>query len=254
MPSLSQEADAAHEDDDAGSDVTPHHIEDGDGEDSDSEEEEAVGQGSSLSMGECILQTWNKRATKLEHDYAIAGWCFCVLKEVREDVKENMTQEHHLALERVVKRLHVPPCPNKSKRIAGMKEGEIVDRFWDEFQTFKKESPPFDSASRWNSQHALQGKSHLWHEKYSLPYTDVLGFVACRVTSKTLGVGPCERNWAAVKNVKTGKRQNLGGDSVERRSILYSTALINEARLHREANEKIDAEGPTAMFCDDNFK
>ena len=91
MPSLSQEADAAHEDDDAGSDVTPHHIEDGDGEDSDSEEEEAVGQGSSLSMGECILQTWKKRAAKLEHDYAIAGWCFCVLKEVREDVKENLT-------------------------------------------------------------------------------------------------------------------------------------------------------------------
>ena len=82
----------------------------------------------------------------------------------------------------------------------------------------------------------------------------MLGFVACRVTSKTLGVGPCERNWAAVKNVKTGKRQNLGGDSVERRSILYSTALINVARLHRVANEKIDAEGPTAMFCDDDFE
>ena len=165
-----------------------------------------------------------------------------------------MSQEHHLALERVVKHLHVPPCPNRSKRIAGMNEGEILDRFWDEFQTFKKESPPFDSASRWNSQHALQGKSYLWHEKYSLPYTDVLGFVACSVTSKTLGVGPYERNWAAVKNVKMGKRQNLGGDSVDKRSILYLTALINESRLNREANEKIDAEGPTAMFCDDDFK
>ena len=51
-----------------------------------------------------------------------------------------------------------------------------------------------------------------------------------------------------------GKRQNLGGDSVEKRSILYLTALINESRLNREANEKIDAEGPTAMFCDDDFK
>ena len=112
----------------------------------------------------------------------------------------------------------------------------------------------FNSTSRWNSQHALQGKSYLWHEKYSLPYTDVLGFVACHVTSKTLGVGPCERNSAAVKNAKMGKRQNLGGDSVEKKSILSSTFLINESRLNREANENIDAEGPTAMFCDDDFK
>ena len=253
--SLSQETDGAKENVDAGSDITSHDMEDEEeGEDNDSEEEEAVGQEKPLKLGESILQTWKKWASKLEHDYAIVGWCLCVLKEVREDVKENMSQEHHLALERVVKRLHVPPCPNRSKRIAGMKEGEILDRFWDEFQTFKKESPPFDSASRWNSQHALQGKSHLWHEKYSLPYTDVLGFVACRVTSKTLGVGPCERDWAAVKNVKMGKRQNLGDVSVEKWSILYLTALISELRLYREANETIDAEGPTTMFCDDDFK
>jgi hypothetical protein len=57
-----------------------------------------------------------------------------------------------------------------------------------------------------------------------------------------------------VKNVKMGKRQNLGEDSVGKRSILYLTALINESRLNQEANEKLDAEGPTAMFCDDDFK
>ena len=179
-----QAQDGAKEDVDAGSDITPHNMEDEEeDEDNDSEEDEAVGHENALKLGESILQTWQKQASKLEHDYAIAGWCFCVIKEVREDAKENMAQEHHLALEHVVKRLHVPPCPNRSKRIAGMKEGEILDRFWDEFQTFKKESPPFDSASRWNSQHALQGKLYQWHEKYSLPYTDVLGFVACHVTS-----------------------------------------------------------------------
>ena len=82
--------------------------------------------------------------SKLEHGYTISGWCFCVLKEVREDVKENMSQEPHFALERIVNHLHAPPCPNQSKRIAGMKEGEILDRFWDEFQTFKKKRLPFD--------------------------------------------------------------------------------------------------------------
>ena len=51
-----------------------------------------------------------------------------------------------------------------------------------------------------------------------------------------------------------GIQQNLGGDSVENRSILYSAALINESRLNQEVNEKLDAEGPTAMLYDDDFK
>ena len=126
--SQSQAQDGAEEDIDAGSDISPHTMEDeGEGEDNDSEEDEAVGHENALMFGESILQTWQKRASKLEHDYAIAGWCVCVLKEVREDVKENMAQEYPLAQEHVVKCLHVPPCPNRSKRIAGMKEGEILD-------------------------------------------------------------------------------------------------------------------------------
>ena len=36
----------------------------------------------------------------------------------------------------------------------------------------------------WNSKEITYGNSHIWHHKYSLPSTKVLGFVACRVTSK----------------------------------------------------------------------
>ena len=59
---------------------------------------------------------------------------------------------------------------------------------------------------------------YLWHEKYSLPYPSVVGFVACCVTLKTLGIGPHEQNWAAVKNIKTGKRVNLGGVLLEKQA------------------------------------
>jgi hypothetical protein len=68
-----------------------------------------------------------------------------------------------------------------------------------------------------------------------------LGFVACHTTSKTLGVGPCEQNWAAVKNIQTGKRVNLGGESVEKRAVLYASALINDARVKRKENENLEA-------------
>ena len=67
------------------------------------------------------------------------------------------------------------------------------------FTCFEKKTQPFDNIARWNTLNAFQGKSYLWHEKYSLPYTSVFGFV------KTLGFGSCEQNWAAVKNTKTGK-------------------------------------------------
>ena len=42
---------------------------------------------------------------------------------------------------------------------------------------------------------------HLWHKKYSLPSTKVLGFVAFRVTSKILGIGSAERSWGYVKTI-----------------------------------------------------
>jgi hypothetical protein len=54
--------------------------------------------------------------------------------------------------------------------------------------------------SRWaSSDCGVTGKSYLWHEKYSLPYTNVLGFVGCRVTSKLCEIGPAKRSWGGVK-------------------------------------------------------
>jgi hypothetical protein len=209
---------------------------------------------SSLSFGNRALNLWKSRSAKLHHDYAIAGWALCVAPEVREHVAENMTPEHREAIERVVRRLHVVPCPNKDAKVIGKNIEEIVDLFWDEFKCFEKKTKPFDNAARWSTPHAVQGKSYLWHEKYSLPYTSVLGFVACHTTSKTLGIGPCERNWAAVKNIKTGKRVNLGGESVEKRAVLYASALINDARARKTENENLEASGPNALFCDDDLK
>ena len=36
-------------------------------------------------------------------------------------------------------------------------------------------------------------------------FTKVLGFVACRVTSKVLGIGAAESSWGDVKTIKYGK-------------------------------------------------
>jgi len=81
----------------------------------------------------------------------------------------------------------------------------------------------------------------LWHEKYSLPYTVVLGFVGCRVTSKLCGIGPAKRSWGGVKQTKDGVRSHMGTKSTEKRSVIYVTAKIQESRMQQEQMEKFAA-------------
>ena len=72
----------------------------------------------------------------------------------------------------------------------------------------------------------MNGNSYLWHEKYSMFTTKVLGFVACQVTSKFCGIGAAERSRGGVKQIKTGKRSHLSGASTKKRSILFVSAKV----------------------------
>ena len=215
---------------------------------SDDESEVVIEPVEEASLGQLALDLWNSRSKKLHHDYAIAGWALSVSKEVRDHVSQNMLPEHREAIERVVRCLHVVPCPNKDPKVVGADIDEVVDLFWDEFKCFEKKTKPFDNVARWNTQNAV---THICGMKNT---HCLLGFVTCHVTSKTLGIGPCERNWASVKNIKTGKRVNLGGESLEKRSVLYATALINDVRLSRKENENIESSGQNALFCNNDVK
>ena len=68
--------------------------------------------------------------------------------------------------------------------------------------------------------------SHLWHQKYSLPCTKILGFVACRFTSKVLGIGASESSWDTVKTIKSVKRSAISSDVSEKQSIVNTSACI----------------------------
>ena len=164
-----------------------------------------------------------------------------------------MTGHHRDMIKIVVKRLHLPPCPNANPLIASLSPFEIVDIFWNEFKSFQNNTHPYHEQSRWHSPDVANGKSYLWHEKYSIPYTKVLGYVACRVTSKLCGIGPAERSWGGVKQIKDGKRSHLSGKSTEKRSVLYISAKMEQARIYRNSMEQIDAVGQSAMFGDDNL-
>jgi hypothetical protein len=216
------------------------------------DDSDSTGAYGGFPFGSKILWHWERRKVKLEHEYAITAWALCVMEDVREDVRVRLTGAHRMPMETVVKRLHLPPCPNQNLEVRSMSEAQIIDVFWDEFMAFRNCTPPFHERSRWATLDVQAGRSHLWHEKYSLPYTKVLGFVACRVTSKLGGIGPAERSWGAVKQIKDGKRSHIGSDSLEKRAIVFMSAKMREARIANQHLEKVDA-GPNAMFRDDDI-
>ncbi len=64
---------------------------------------------------------------------------------------------------------------------------------------------------------------------HSLPFTEILGFIAYQTKSKQLGIGSAERLWSNVKIIKKGKRANIGGETLEKRAILYTSSNLDEA-------------------------
>ncbi len=53
-----------------------------------------------------------------------------MMKDVQEDVSLRLTGAHRDAIEEVVTRLHLPPCPNKKVNLSNMTIADIVDTFW----------------------------------------------------------------------------------------------------------------------------
>ena len=72
-------------------------------------------------------------------------------------------------IEDVIKRL-LSPLPDTEM-------GTAIYTFWNEFKDFQNKENDFGVKACWNSPDAINGNSHLWHEKYSLPYSKVLGIV-----------------------------------------------------------------------------
>ena len=74
--------------------------------------------------------------------------------------------------------------------------------------------------------------SHLCHQKYSLPFTKVIGFVACSVTSKFLSIGAADRSWGDVKTINYGKISDISSDVSEKKSIFIHPPVLNQLELN----------------------
>ena len=61
--------------------------------------------------------------------------------------------------------------------ISYYKMNDNIDKFWSEHTAFSYKNVPFDDDDLiWNSKDIREVNSHIWHHKYSLPYTHVSFF------------------------------------------------------------------------------
>ena len=69
---------------------------------------------------------------------------------------------------------------------------DLVVACMEQFACFRNKSGHYNQSSIWKSQYVRDGASHLWHEAHTYPECKELGYVACRITSKLLGIGSAE--------------------------------------------------------------
>ena len=104
----------------------------------------------------------------------------CAITHITEDVLNNLNVNHRNQVNTVMKTLF----DDLSEKLLH----ETIHTFWIEFTDLNNKVDRFDSKKfTWISKDVCGGNSYIWHQKYSLTLTKVLGFVACRVTSKILG-------------------------------------------------------------------
>ena len=154
-----------------------------------------------------------QKGENINTDYAVTGWMLCVIPHIGGDIFNNAQNHHHIQVNTVINiflELH-----------------ETLDTFLSKYTNFSHNNDLFEiNEFIWNSKYISDVNSNIWHQKYSLPSTKFLVFVACRVTSKILGIGYAERSWGDVKIIKSEKISALGSDIYENQSIVYTSACI----------------------------
>ena len=160
------------------------------------------------------------------------AWDLSLHPEVWTDGNKILNGNHRVQMESIIDKLYASDVD--------IDVGSMKEIFWNEFKQFRYRTGCFGDKYSWNVPHEVQGKSHLWHEKYSLPHTEVLGKIGCHVTSKLLGIGSAERAWGDVKHLKKDKPSHMGSQRLSKKVIIYTTASLNESRLLQKSKQDDD--------------
>jgi hypothetical protein len=171
-------------------------------------------------LGNHIEFLWEKRKPQLVSDFAVLGWLVLVVPEIRLDAK-NYNGEQRDRAEQALRQLWYPMSAIEDDFQRNL------NKFFLELGLFHNKEGPYATPRIWNDINALTGQSHLWHKEHTMrfEYTS-LGFTACRVASKILGIGAAERSWGDVKRIIGDRRLSLGSKKIHQQSVIYTSNCI----------------------------
>ena len=167
-----------------------------------------------------VMRMWIKRRHLLIHDYSLVGYLLSPNPTIMAHAIANREYAHEAAAERLIVKLILNPTLVGSER--EVEKARLIDKFHRELNDFQGRRGRFDRTHIWISAADPDQQAHRWHQNYSLTSTEVLGRLACLVTSKILGIGTAERNWKQVKAVKTGQRATTGIEKAKQQVMIYA--------------------------------
>jgi hypothetical protein len=136
-------------------------------------------------MGDIMMNHWKKRSEKLGTDISIAGWMCSADPLVMKDVNDNHLGDPQTAVIQLLKKWYLYEVEYNTEKM-----GELINRFWQEFEEFQTKTGPYANRECIFRSHIdlSNGNLHFWHKKETLRLTTIFGRFACRVCSKILGI------------------------------------------------------------------
>lgn len=182
-------------------------------------------------LGDHIVFLWEKRKTQLISDFAVLGWMVSVVPEIMLDAQSYNHKERGRAEDALKKLWH----PQSAIELDFQTN---LNKFFSELGFFHRKEGPYENKRIWNDTHAMTGQSHLWHNEHTVRFNYMsLGFTACRVASKILGIGAAERSWGDVKRIIGDRRLSLGSQKVHRQSVIYTSNCIQAKKRVMNVDE-----------------
>ena len=169
-----------------------------------------------------------------------------VISHILENVLVNSSGEHMKQVNAIIKTL-----------FHGISDNEIndtFDTFLIEYDTINYKNGTFyGDYFICSIKDILENNSHIRHQKYSLTFTNVLGFLSCRAKSKIIGIVVAGRFWVDFKTIKYGKRSDIINVVSYKQSIVYTYTCIKSGRIARsESGFNIDVNYPRHVWDDDD--
>ena len=192
-------------------------------------------------LGEHMIFLWEKRKTQLISDFAVLGWLVSVVPEIILDAK-SYTHEERERAERCLKQLWHPQSAIESQF------QQNLNKFFFELSKFHNREGPYENKRIWRDTYALTGQTHFWHNEHTVRFKYMsLGFTACRVASKILGIGAAERSWGDVKRIIGDRRLSLASTKIHKQSVIYTSNCIQAKKKELNLDDHTWKEWDLAM-------